>query len=366
MTSPAETAQGQALRKFFEQAVAPKPGSGPILAIRSTSATGLTAFDPARLVCLQTNRNHADGLERAGLRVVTDPAGSFELCVVEATRDRDENLYHLALAWSLLVPGGTLVLSAANALGGESLAKRIREAQLPVVAVYSKAKCRVIALSRSAGATPPPEWLTLGEFREIPGTGLVAGPGMFSAHALDTGTQVLCDALDAPLAGCGADFGAGYGALSHHVLERSQQIRSLALYEAEWKALAAAKRNLATWEDRVALRYLWRDLTTTVTEPAYDWIIMNPPFHSGQATEPALGQRFIATAASSLNDRGTLWLVANRHLPYEAVLKARFKRVDDLGQADGYKVYRATDPTRDRASARPGRPPPRRNRLRSG
>ncbi|MBM4199770.1 MAG: methyltransferase [Gammaproteobacteria bacterium] len=369
MSSAAESAQGHALAKFFEHTAVPLSGSGGILAIRSTTAAGLTGFDPGRILCLQTNRTHADALERAGFRVVTEVSGAFALCLIEATRDRDENLHHIALGWSLLAPDGRLVLSAANALGGESLARRIRESGLTVDTVYSKAKCRVVCVTRTAdgvAAGPPPEWLALGDYRELPRTGLVAGPGVFSAHTVDPGSRLLCEALDTPLVGRGADFGAGYGALSHHVLARSAGIRMLDLYESEWKALAAAKINLAPWQSRVELGYRWTDITLTAPDRGYDWIIMNPPFHSGTAAEPALGQRFIHAAANSLDSRGTLWMVANRHLPYETVLGTRFKQVADLGQSAGYKVYRAAHPVSDRTALRSSRPPPRRVRHRSG
>ena len=368
MPAPSENAQGHALARFFEQTTAPIPGTGAILAIRSTSTAGLSGFEPERITCLQTERRHAAALERAGLKVVSEASGPFDLCLIEATRDREENLHHLALGWSLLAPGGTLVLSAANTLGGESLGRKLRDCGLPIVSVYSKAKCRVIALTRSPGCEnlPPHEWLELGTFKEIAGTGLMAGPGMFSAHAIDAGTQLLCDALDGPLTGRGADFGAGYGALSRHVLERSPDLHGLDLYESEAKSLAAARCNLAAWEDRVELGYHWTDLTVTVPTQRYHWIIMNPPFHSGPATEPALGQQFITTAANSLSPRGALWLVANRHLPYESILSSRFTQVVDLGQTAGYKVYRASHPLDTRRSARLPRPASQRGRHRAG
>ena len=48
-----------------------------------------------------------------------------------------------------------------------------------------------------------------------------------------------------------------------------------------------------------------------------------------------------AGAAEALRTGGTLWLTANRHLPYEAVLKARFKRVRLVAEADGFKIFEA-------------------------
>jgi len=50
--------------------------------------------------------------------------------------------------------------------------------------------------------------------------------------------------------------------------------------------------------------------------------VMNPPFHTGQATDVDLGRAFLKVAAGSLKRGGKLLLVANRQLPYEAALEA--------------------------------------------
>ena len=42
-----------------------------------------------------------------------------------------------------------------------------------------------------------------------------------------------------------------------------------------------------------------------------------------------------------LRTGGTLWLVANAHLPYEAALREVFRAVAVTVQADGYRVYEA-------------------------
>ena len=46
-------------------------------------------------------------------------------------------------------------------------------------------------------------------------------------------------------------------------------------------------------------------------------------------------------AAKALRKGGVCWLTANRHLPYEGVLKPLFKRVTPKVEAAGYKVYEA-------------------------
>jgi 16S rRNA (guanine1207-N2)-methyltransferase len=70
----------------------------------------------------------------------------------------------------------------------------------------------------------------------------------------------------------------------------------------------------------VEIAYHWHDVTTGLPR-TYDAIVMNPPFHTGQATDVDLGRAFLKVAAASLNRGGKLLLVANRQLPYEAALE---------------------------------------------
>jgi 16S rRNA (guanine1207-N2)-methyltransferase len=74
----------------------------------------------------------------------------------------------------------------------------------------------------------------------------------------------------------------------------------------------------------------------------YDAIVSNPPFHQGRADLPELGRAFITSAADALQPDGRLLLVANRHLPYEAVLGQRFREVRTLVTQEGFKVIEAT------------------------
>jgi 16S rRNA (guanine1207-N2)-methyltransferase len=68
---------------------------------------------------------------------------------------------------------------------------------------------------------------------------------------------------------------------------------------------------------------------------------MNPPFHDGGAEDRTLGQAFVGAAAASLKPGGVCWMVANRHLPYEAALQGRFARVRLHHEDRAFKVYEA-------------------------
>src|SRR5690606_3946938 len=118
-------------------------------------------------------------------------------------------------------------------------------------------------------------------------------------------------------------------------------VRALDLYEADADALDLARANLQPFADRARLGFHWHDVATGLPRQ-YDFAVTNPPFHAQTRTgRPDIGRAFLSTAADALRSGGRLWLVANRHLPYEDVLAARFATVRKVAQADGFKVLEA-------------------------
>jgi len=111
---------------------------------------------------------------------------------------------------------------------------------------------------------------------------------------------------------------------------------------AEALSLACARENV---QDPRAT-FIWGDATTHQPPTAYDGIIMNPPFHTIRAADPSLGRDFITSAARMLAGHGKLWMVANRHLPYEQTLRDAFRNVDIIAQNNAFKVFHATRPKR--------------------
>ncbi len=120
---------------------------------------------------------------------------------------------------------------------------------------------------------------------------------------------------------------------------------SLDLVEADHAALTCAEANIT--DPRA--QFHWADATVFRPERRYQGIVTNPPFHTGRAGDPALGQAFIRAAADMLTPEGTLWLVANRHLPYEKALSEHFREVAELGGDGGFKVLCAQRPIIKRA-----------------
>ena len=163
--------------------------------------------------------------------------------------------------------------------------------------------------------------------------------GVFSANAVDQGSELLAAVLPEGLRGDVADFGAGWGFLSSKILNY-QSVISLDLIEADATALEYAKLNI---KDPRA-NFHWDD--ATAWNGSYDAIIMNPPFHKGRLGNPDLGRAFIINAARCLRPKGDLWMVANRHLPYENVLNQCFENVSEILGNSQFKLFHSARPKR--------------------
>jgi 16S rRNA (guanine1207-N2)-methyltransferase len=304
------------------------------------------------LVCEQTFKPHADALLRAGWPMLTGEERQYSLVLMLPPRQRDEARALMARAVAATREGGRIVASVSNTEGArssESDLSRIAGA----VETISKNKCRVFWTAPVHGAADPAlaqQWRALDAVRPIGDGRFVSRPGIFAWDRIDPASALLAAQLPANLSGHAADLGAGFGFLSAELLTRCPGVTALDLYEAEARALDLARRNLADCEARAALAYHWSDVTAGLPR-RYDVIVTNPPFHThGGADRPDVGRRFVAVAADSLNPRGRLWLVANRHLPYESVLRENFGEVRIVAQRSGFKIVEAIRSLRSRSS----------------
>lgn len=316
------------------------PAHGSVLVLRARPSEFLRAVPPDRLVCEQSFRPVHDSLRAAGIDAVPRAEGPAAMVVVNLTRSRAENLGEVARALALLPPGGVLAINGAKTDGIDGLVRQVA-AVLPPAGTFVKAHGRVVWLERPDGL---PDAVAAWAAAAAPARnaeGFVTAPGLFSPDRADPGSRMLAGALPARLRGRVADLGAGWGWLAQAALARCPEIEALDLYEAEARALDAARENVT--DPRAGFH--WADVTTLGPGVApYDAVIANPPFHQDRGAEPELGRAFIAAAARILKPAGALYLVANRTLPYEAELAARFTAHERIAEDRAFKAIAATRP----------------------
>jgi 16S rRNA (guanine1207-N2)-methyltransferase len=296
------------------------------------------------LVCEQTFKPDVDALRRAGFAVSAPaPAQRYPLVMVLPPRQRDESRALLARAVGHVATGGRVMTAQHNNEGARSMEADLAQLAGPLTTL-SKNKCRVCwtaPLDGAADATLAAEWSTLDAPRRIADGRFLSRPGIFAWDRIDAASTLLAQHLPANLAGRAADLGAGFGYLSAELLTRCRGITALDVYEAESRALDLARENLAALSSSASVGYHWHDVTQGLNG-TYDVIVMNPPFHAGTHHDrPDIGRRFISVAAKCLRRGGQLWLVANRHLPYETILDSSFGSTRIVTQQHGFKIVKA-------------------------
>ena len=265
--------------------------------------------------------------------------GSLSAAVIVAPPGTLERRYVLAAMLRALSPGAPLTVLAPKDKGGSRLRKELEAFGCQVEEVGRQHQ-RICHTTRPAAPAGLEAAIAAGGPQRIApistgGEGLWTQPGVFSWDRDDPGSQLLVAALPA-LSGQGADLGCGIGVLARAVLT-STKVTRLDLVDLDRRALDAARRNV---EDPRA-GFHWADARSGPGLSGLDFVVMNPPFHDAGQEDKALGQAFIRRAHAMLRTGGVLWMVANRHLPYEAVLGEQFARVTPRGDGKGFKIYEA-------------------------
>ncbi len=348
------------------------PEQGRIAVLRARPDTDHSVLPGERLQLFNGFRPDHDRLAAAGYAVAARPpqGQEFAAVLVEITRSKDETKGLIAQALEMVGPGGVVLVDGARTDGIDSVLRHCR-AILPIDDVLIKHHGRLFRMTRPDEL--PDEirvWadaLALRPNRD----GFLTAPGMFSPDHIDAGSALLARHFDARLGGNVADLGAGWGWLAIQAL-KAGQIERIDLFEAEDAALTAARANI----DDPRARFFWADVTAATAtavgqgqareqtleqtveqtlgdganRPAdtplatYDAVICNPPFHQGRAATPALGQEFIRRAHGLLAPDGALWLVANRQMPYESILRESFGQVTPLEENSAFKAILASKP----------------------
>lgn len=345
--SPAADAPAlEALFVPFQTGALRLPADGRVLFLRARDGFRLREMAGRGWTCEQTFKPFADALRRSGLRVAEPGGGDrHPLVLVLPPRQRDEARACFAQALRRMAPGGTVLAAVPNAEGAKSAEGDLARLAGPV-AQLSKHKCRVFWTTSGdhVDAALLDDWLALDTPRRNE-AGYMSRPGLFAWDRVDAASALLASHWPSGLAGNVADLGGGYGYLSAQLIARCPGITRIDLYEAEARALEPARLNLEEAQRHagraVPFALHWHDVADGLPH-RYDVIVSNPPFHQGRADLPELGRAFIRSAADALQPQGCFWLVANRHLPYEATLAERFASVRTVAVQDGFKVIEAS------------------------
>ncbi|MFN4203288.1 MAG: class I SAM-dependent methyltransferase [Tabrizicola sp.] len=313
------------------------PASGRIAVYGPRRDDDLSMLPRDRLVALTGFKPDYDHF--AAMCSVT-PAPPYAATIVCLPRSREAARALIARAAAEVAPGGWIAVDGQKTDGIDSALKDLGR-RVDLSESLSKAHGKLATFPAGSDLS---DWAA----RPAVVAGFRTLPGIFSADGPDPASALLAATLPAKLGGKVADLGAGWGFLAAEILKRPG-VKRLDLVEAEAVALDCARANIT--DPRA--RFHWADATVWRPETLLDAVVMNPPFHTGRAANPALGAAFIRAARRMLAPDGSLWLVANRHLPYDPVLADCFLEVREAAGDSRFRVIHATKPRRDPSRAKP-------------
>jgi len=287
-------------------------------------------------------------LDAAGAAVafgaVPEPDGSESTIILRLPREKE--LLHMLLhaTGDRMNPAATLWLVGEKRAGIKSAPRQLKQYFQQVTALDSARHCGLLAAAGAVVERPfdladyTLDWSASHAGRDLR---LRSLPGVFAHGRLDRGTALLLEVLERLRPkGRILDFACGCGIVGTALLaaDESSQVTFL-----DSSALAIESSRLTLAANGMRGEVLPSDGLTEV-RGRYDWIVSNPPFHRGVASDLDTATWFFQAAGTFLAENGKIVIVFNRHLPYLRWLHSSFDRVDRLAESEEFSVIQASRP----------------------
>jgi 16S rRNA (guanine1207-N2)-methyltransferase len=326
--------------------------TGDVVAGHPGRARAITTVDRSIVAV----RSAQAALSRAG-RNADDAHGAAtsrglraDVVAIRIPREKLSLLQMLRDAFDSLPIGGRCYIAGANNEGAKTAARLMHELFGNSDVLRTESSHRVVVASKNAASPvdessftdvlPAPDSFFVCDvsLRGEP-LRLCTRPGVFSWEHLDEATAVLADVMRIAPDAHVLDIGCGAGPLG--VAAARLTSGRVIMLDADIEAVRCAECTASV--NHVAnATARWSDVTDALDGESFDVVVTNPPFHSGKATDLELPSRFITGAHAALAPGGTMYLVANRTLPYERIVTAAFGECETAFENGRFNVLTAT------------------------
>ena len=254
-------------------------------------------------------------------------------------------------ALSALRLGGRCYIAGANNEGIKTAARTMEQLFGNATVLDNHSGSRIVAATKRTESVPEgaelhSQYIDPDTFNELTATlhghalQLFSRPGVFSWDHVDEATQVLADCMRVNAGDSVLDLGCGSGGLGA-VAALLSSTGAVCMLDADVEAVRSAMRTV-TAAGITNARVLPSDVCSAVADEQFDVVVANPPFHVGKATDLSVPFQFIHESWDALAPGGTLFLVANRTLPYERAVVQRFGNIETVHDGRRFKVLAAT------------------------
>lgn len=267
----------------------------------------------------------------------------FALIGYRLSKERPVVEHILAECARLLKPGGTLVLSGGKREGIKRYASiaGTRLAGTPLIRKHGNWYVAQIEKTGDQQLTPggastyrEPLTITVDEK-----TTLYSKAGLFGATKIDPGSAMLAEYLPVFFrhfdhhSASALDLGCGYGYLTLFAA-RAGFSRIIATDNCA-AAIEMCRRNVDTLG--IDAQVVADDCARRIAQ-TFDAVLCNPPFHRGFKADTQLIERFVATAAARLENRGRALFIVNEFIALERAAQGYFATVEVVRREQGFKL----------------------------
>ena len=162
--------------------------------------------------------------------------------------------------------------------------------------------------------------------------------GVFSRGEVDTGTQVLLEALPEEMHGEILDLGCGWGVIGISIARKWPETR-VTMADVNTRALELSRENAK--RNRAEVICAESDGMAAFQGKAFDAVVTNPPIRAGKQVI----YRMFADAAEALKPDGALYLVIRKQQGAESCiryLQTIYASVEKLDRSGGFWVLKAS------------------------
>lgn len=331
-------------------------GSGLAGATAAQLGAGHVLLADANLLAAQAARRtlEANQIENGAVFVSsgTRAIGEFEPADLVSIRlPRGTHLARQLIwdAYRALRPGGQVILAGGKREGIRP-ALALLEEQFGSASILAYRKGFRVGAARLEGPPGPPAWpdpwldpQVVHRFAvEVRGRSIqvCTRPGVFAWDRLDPGTRALIEALELAEDHQVLDLGCGNGVVGAACALETWH-GQVVLVDADINAVESARLTVEA-NGLENCQVLLSDCAEAVQGRKFDVVAANPPFHARREAGFQIAYQFINDACRVLRPGGRLYLVANRFLAYEDLLRRQFGGVREVAGDSRFKVLLAT------------------------
>ena len=299
------------------------------------AARGHVTLVDCNLVAVECARRtlEANGIANAQMRLSDGAEGldatCFDVVLCHLPRGREVQRELIRGAAHVLRPRGRFYFVASTKAGVKGAVAYARDL-FGVCGVVRRKKGYHVAMTvRPTGMTPPrprDTYVTRTITLDGAETALVSKPGVFAWDRLDGGTARLVDAMEIERGDRVLDLGCGTGLAGVAAARRAPQ-GEVVLVDADLRAVQSARRTLEANGVGNGEVLVSDGVSQVAGSGPFDVVITNPPFHQGREVDYDVAHQFVLDAREVLRAGGRLFLVSNRFIDYQDLIRETFGSV---------------------------------------